>query len=151
VWWGGSCRTNWARGSVTVKDILVPTQPWPIVGIHVSVIYFALNLASWSCFILNFVFMKNDTASSLVKDVMRIAYLSMCVDFQGSCRICHPSFTSCAVSCSVTDSQSHLGCVWQQWRRKHPSLGLGSQLHWMTFLGNLNVQLFQLHELLMVG
>lgn len=55
----------------------------------------------------------------------------MHVDFQGSCWICYPSVTCCAASCSVTDSQTLLVCVWQLWSRQHPSLGLClSLLHW---------------------
>lgn len=76
----------------------------------------------------------------------------MHVDFQGSHWIFHPSLTSYTSSCSVAKSQTLLGCVWQLWSRN--ILHLTCVCHYcieMAFLGNQNVQLFQVHELLMVG
>ena len=121
----------------------------------IAFLYFALNLASWSLCLLNFIFMKSDTASSLVKGVM--------------CMLCILPVHACSVFKAVVGSvilllltmlhpvlwpnHKHfwVACV-ATLEQKHPSLACVCRYcNEMTFLGSLNVQLFQVCQLLMVG
>ena len=98
----------------------------PLLQYTSTFFYFALNLASWSLCLLNFIFMKSDTASLLVKGVMFMLY---CLPFH-ACWFSRlswdlsSSLTRYAVSCTVAKSQTLLGGVWQLWSRNFP--------HWLV-------------------
>jgi hypothetical protein len=83
----------------------------PLLRYTSAFFYFAVNLASWSLCLLNFIFMKSDTASSLVKGVM--------------CMLYSLPFHACSIFKAVVGSVILLSLA-----MLHPILWLNHKLFW---------------------